>query len=92
MLKQKPQLNKIERPEERPFHSAMRAEPNRKKKGSFFLERIQLMKILGLLFTMAFSNFFSFLIKGFSFSSREETCTWLNMVADPELQFSADPK
>ena len=36
-------------------------------------------------------NFLFLSIKVFSFPFYMETCMWLSLVADPELQFSGDP-
>ena len=65
-------------------------EPNRKKEETPLLSRQELSqwKALKSLFTMAHMASFASLKKAFSYSCHMGTCTWLTMVADPQLQLS----
>ena len=70
---------------------AMIIEPNMEKKCFSFLTMTQPMKGHGLFVYYRSPNFLFLSIKVFSFPFYMETCMWLSLVADPELQFSGDP-
>ena len=90
--KQKPQLNRMGRPEGGTLIFCNNSSAHKKKKDSFsFLSRTQPMKSHGLFVYYSLPNFLFTSIKVF-FNCLAGTCTRLTMVADPELQFSTDPK
>ena len=91
--KQKPQLNRAGRQEGALSCPVTIVEPSRKKKGSSsFMARVEPMKSHGLFIYSSPPNFLFPSMKASFFLCHVGTCTWLTMVADPESQFSADPK
>ena len=72
-------------------HPVMIAEPNKKKLDSF-LGKDSPNEKPWTRFYYNPPNFLFFPMKAFSCPCHVGTCTWLAMVADPEFQFSADPK
>ena len=60
------------------------------KEDSSFLAKTQSMKSHGLFVYYIAPNFLFLPIKAFSFLCGVVTCTWLAMVADHKLQFSAN--
>lgn len=68
------------------------AEPNRKKKNSFFPDKVSANESHGLFVYYNPPNFLFPSIKAFSFALQCENLYVTHRVADPELHFSADPK
>ena len=91
MNKQKLQLNRVGRPEGGAPTPCNDNRAHYREEMLLFLDT-QPMKGHGLFVYYRSPNFLFLSIKVFSFPCYMETCMWLSMIADPELQFSGDPR
>ena len=92
--KQKPQLNRVIRPEEGALSAC---DDSRTQQGEerllFFPGKDSVNEKAWTLFYYGPLNFFFFSVKAFSFPCCVEPCMWLALhVADPKLHFSANPE